>query len=794
MKPLRLSLTNYLGFRGTHSLDLAPIRCAAVVGPNGSGKSSLFEAKRFALFGYCRVPRDLNWAVNEHEQVGKVEYEYSVGDQRFRVGRERSKAGRGKTTLWYHLLPEDGPPVVLDGKTIGETQQKIIDSLHMTDELFRITACGSQRDELELTDVDRSKRREVLGSIIIPDPLLWDRRAETAGKVARDLRATRGMKATALEGAEAKAATESEIKGLLGGLATTISGYQGFLADQEQTLTSRASERERLISEQATDKAARASLVETTQRQNEATVAVQGARTRLEGVTAAAGGRKAAAEALMVAENAGTEAAELEAKRQEREKLLGEGKTLQAQIATARSEHTAAVDKLSAQIKAATAEQAGLKQALEANIGALKREQEQGLKAKQQQVEHLTRQAEVLDSVPCAAAGNTPLVDSCPLIAQARMAREALPALVVAIGKLKRQTPWAEDEARLTEIQAETPWADDEKSLLLLQAQTPAADLVAKRDGLKEQYEAVSYSADAHAKAKALTAKVADRRVALDRIDEAAKQIPEARAALEKAQSELSALETRIATLTAQLGPERDWTAELATVDKQIADAKAELVSIRGRIADAQTRQGALTEQLRQAKEAAEQVEALRAEIAEIDQRVNLLDILGDAYAKSGIPALLVEQAVPELEAAANEVLALLSDGQFGVEFRTQRENKDGSIAEALDIVVYGPNGPRPYESFSGGQAVRVAIAVRCAVSELVAGRSGARCEMLILDEPKWLDDHGQDVLVDCLARLSERFKTILLATHSERLKDAFPQRIEVSRNGEGSRVEVAYQ
>lgn len=756
VKPLRLMLINYLGFRGTHSLDLHPIRCAAVVGPNGSGKSSLFEAMRFSLFGYCRVPRDLNWAVNEAEQVAKVEYEYSLGDQRFLVGRERSKAGRGKSTLWYHLLTENGP-VVLDGKTIGETQQKIIDSLHMTDELFRITACGSQRDELELTDVDRSKRRDVLGSIVIPDPLIWDRRAEMAGKMARGCEADRQAKAQQTQGAEQQAANRDTIEQQITEVAQTIESCQTLANTAEAAITDRAAEREKLLTERATDEAARTSLVEFQQRQHDATSATETARKRLDALTAQVAGKAAVSEALSASERAASEAAEMEAGRQERERLGSRGKELDAHIAAAKSAHTSALKQLETQITAAKDQHA------------------LGLKSRKQHIAQLAKQADPLGSAKCVTEGNTAFSESCVLIAQAREAKAMLPGAQEDLRRFEAATSWTEDEARLAEVQG----------------QTPAADLIVERDEVARQWKAVAYDLAAHAELKARAAGLADHQRALALIEAAEQQMPDAQAALEKVTADLSDLQSRISALATSLGPARDWASELAALDKLLADNRAELARIRRQLEIENQRQGGLTAQLDAAVKAAEQIEALRAEIAEIDRRANLLGILGDAYAKSGIPALLVEQAVPELEAAANEVLTLLSDGQLSVAFRTQRENKDGSIAEALDIIVYGPNGERPYESFSGGQAVRVAIAVRCGTSELVAGRSGARCEMLILDEPKWLDDHGQDVLVDCLARLSDRFQTILLATHSDRLKDAFPQRIEVSRGTEGSRVEV---
>jgi len=174
------------------------------------------------------------------------------------------------------------------------------------------------------------------------------------------------------------------------------------------------------------------------------------------------------------------------------------------------------------------------------------------------------------------------------------------------------------------------------------------------------------------------------------------------------------------------------------------------------------------------------------------ERRLNLLKILAQAFGKSGIPALLIEQAVPDLEAVANDVLSVLSDGRLSLALRSQRETKAKTIQETLDIVIADERGERAYENFSGGEAMRVDLALRVALSMLLASRAGARCEMLVLDETcAPLDAQGRALFVECLARVAERFATVLCTTHCDDLKDAFPYRYEVSKNGQGSTVNL---
>ena len=59
------------------------------------------------------------------------------------------------------------------------------------------------------------------------------------------------------------------------------------------------------------------------------------------------------------------------------------------------------------------------------------------------------------------------------------------------------------------------------------------------------------------------------------------------------------------------------------------------------------------------------------------------------AFGKDGVPALLIEQALPEIEEKANELLDRLSDGSMSVRFITQSSYKDKKredLKETLDI------------------------------------------------------------------------------------------------------------
>ena len=165
------------------------------------------------------------------------------------------------------------------------------------------------------------------------------------------------------------------------------------------------------------------------------------------------------------------------------------------------------------------------------------------------------------------------------------------------------------------------------------------------------------------------------------------------------------------------------------------------------------------------------------------------------ACGKDGVPALLIEQALPQIEARANGILDRLSGGSMSVRFVTQAAYKDrrrDDLRETLDIQISDGAGTRDYEMFSGGEAFRVNFAVRLALSEVLAQRAGARLQSLVIDEGFGSQDaQGRQRLVEAINLVRRDFAKILVITHIDELKDVFPTRIEVEKTDKGSAVRV---
>ncbi len=162
--------------------------------------------------------------------------------------------------------------------------------------------------------------------------------------------------------------------------------------------------------------------------------------------------------------------------------------------------------------------------------------------------------------------------------------------------------------------------------------------------------------------------------------------------------------------------------------------------------------------------------------------------ILTEIYGKGGIQAAIIENAIPELEVKTNEILGRITDGRLFVEFLTQRDKKSGGTIETLDIKISDESGTRKYETYSGGEEFRINFAIRIALSKVLAHRAGASLRMLILDEGFGvLDEQGREKLVEAINSIRDEFDKILVITHIQDLKEAFPLRLEVTKAVNGS-------
>jgi exonuclease SbcC len=89
---------------------------------------------------------------------------------------------------------------------------------------------------------------------------------------------------------------------------------------------------------------------------------------------------------------------------------------------------------------------------------------------------------------------------------------------------------------------------------------------------------------------------------------------------------------------------------------------------------------------------------------------------------------------------------------------------------------------------YSGGEAFRVNLALRIALSRVLAHRTGAPLPTLFIDEGFGTQDAvGRERILDVISVIGTQFEKVIVITHLDDLKDAFPVRIEVHKDSNGS-------
>lgn len=327
----------------------------------------------------------------------------------------------------------------------------------------------------------------------------------------------------------------------------------------------------------------------------------------------------------------------------------------------------------------------------------------------------------------------------------------------------------------------------------LAEASTAASKARAKRGELLERYKALKDKVAAQESAcKAAADTVSEARSAASRAEEVGRQIALYSSDVETAKKRLDSLGPAPAPDEAigRLRADRDRLA------KKIGDGpeplKARRQALTGTVRDLERAIGALEEKLTARDDLASKKEEKlkQLEIARADESAGAL--CAEAFGPDGIPNMIFAQQASYLEAIASEVLGALSEGRMTLELRTTRTRSDGGEIGALDVLVTLDNIQRPYAAFSGGERLRIDLALRVALAQLLARRRDARIGMLAIDEG-WgaLDKSGVAGAAGALRALSEHFELVLTITHQEEVADAFDSRLEVRREpGGGSVIE----
>jgi exonuclease SbcC len=267
-------------------------------------------------------------------------------------------------------------------------------------------------------------------------------------------------------------------------------------------------------------------------------------------------------------------------------------------------------------------------------------------------------------------------------------------------------------------------------------------------------------------------------------LEAARHQLANERAILNALETRQQRYETDVITVEGELQRVMHELGALAQVQTDIAHTEALLANLRQREGETRLALGRSQSQYEHCLQREGELHDKRTQRQQAIAERTLYSDLTQMFGKNGIQAIIIENAIPELEDEANHILAQVSDNSMHLTLETQRDTRAGGVAETLDIKISDTLGTRNYELFSGGEAFRINVALRLALSKMLARRAGARLRTLVIDEGFGTQDsQGLERLVEIIKAIQGDFAKIIVITHLRDLKNAFDTHIEVKKD-----------
>ena len=844
--PRSIEVKNYRSYTAA-TFDFEPVHMAMVNGPNGVGKSSLFmDALADCLYEQTRK-EDIGGWVRDGTKSGSITFTFGLGGQDYRVIRTRTKSGRG--TLALQRWDAEGQAWADESDTTMKlTQARIERLLGMDCTTFCSIALIRQDAYGLFLEAGSDQRMAVLSALLGLD--IYGRMEDLAKAGAteqrRKLAAIRERSAILDETIQQKVGIESEDAEL----ADQVADVEKFVKDLEADLREaeaaealrkeiarQADEKKRQAQEyrlQAADKASE--YLDLEKQHSEAEAAADG----LEDAAKAAERVKAARELMqrfapdverdkdLVKERSWTTSdllnADQKVKRLESEKgwnelvLSKKGEISKAKVELA--EIAAMKEKVRQRLsdmEKATAAYQRAKAACDAYL----QEAKSDIRVREAEIKRARDEASRLDDSGCPV----PETATCKFLASAVDCKQMLPGMIDSLEDAKKKHRERYDELKAAVDQAKA--AIDEigdpldelsdlerreqelRSIASKEAEVAAAEASVEKieASIKEAKEAadkaVSHIEEIDAEREKLTQSVTAYQEAegdVASFSGLADTLAECQAGASKAEAlapQIRKLKAEVEELRGKSEQALREADEIAArvpgggnvVDRILANIEAQ----RRSLTDLATRRGQLKAKLDDIAEAETKSSELRREAEAVGVVLSDYTTLAQAFGLDGIQYMIVRGVVPEIMHRSNEILAAMTGGRMAVDIRTEREQKSTKqVVNSLEVWINTiTGGNRPYLSHSGGEKVKIALAVTLGLADVKARRAGVQLGMLFIDEPPFLDADGTEAYADALAAMASRNPNmrILAISHDPTMKARFVQNIVVTGGEDGSTV-----
>ena len=863
MIPIKLKISGFLSYQQAVELDFTSFDLACISGANGAGKSSLLDAITWVLFGRARKKEDdalINSACNSAE----VEYEFEYEHDHYRAQRSKT---RGKTSLLeLQMLNRQGDWTTLTEHSLRETEKRIEQTLRMDYETFINTSFFLQGKADQFAQQPAGKRKEILSSILNLE--IWEsfRDAASLHKHSEE-KEIAAIDAWLIE-IELELALESERLGRLEQTTQNLK-QKTEMRKNKETLVESARRQADLARELENLFKTHVSYLDDLHRQQAANQEQYLSRQdELKIYEQVLGDEKTITSAnqdlkqirldLEQYNQLASQFFLLDQQRAQQESLIAtEQARIEQEIISLNQQKqriddlVVSLEKIKAQIESSTlelnsfAEKTKEKPEMEKRLMELQQSQSDRSAENKQfrlTMEEIKSRIEELKSASAV----------CPLCGQVLTAHHRLTLLT----GLETEGKVQGDQFRLNEktiqenddliaelkkdltslekvgeekqhtlktiavleteyqnvVTEQSTWAKNGQPRLVeleikIKNQGFANEARKKLDGIHASMISQGYDIKKHEE-------IRQKELAARPHEERYHVLEKARASAQPLKREISGLEKHKEELDGKIKKQSEMVSQSEEKYNLVSAALPDLMQMEMELDINRSEENEFRMEMARAEQEVEVLVKRRAKKVDLlaqreekAKKISKLESLERAFGKNGVPALLIEQALPDIESKANQILDTLSSGTMSLSFATQRERKnkkeEGAI-QTLDILISDAVSTREYELFSGGEAFRINFAIRLALSHALAKRAGARLQTLVIDEGFGSQDaDGRQRLIEAINLVMEKYseigeaervsdiRKILVITHLEELKDAFPARIEVEKTPLGSMLQV---
>ena len=317
-----------------------------------------------------------------------------------------------------------------------------------------------------------------------------------------------------------------------------------------------------------------------------------------------------------------------------------------------------------------------------------------------------------------------------------------------------------------------------------------AAATAARLQETETQLRQLGYDDAARRQAYQQTQELAAFALSEARLNQAEAQLPAAADDLSRRRELRQQRQAEAARLEQSLAASPETDAAARQLPDALAEAERRESAAQAQSEELQGRRGYLQGRVEQREQLAASLDAESQRVDEQAAELSLCQELAAALGRQGVQAMLIETVLPRLEDEANALLGRMTDNRMHLKLESQRELAAGrgEPRETLEVLVSDESGARAYEMYSGGEAFRVNLALRIALSRVLAQRMGAPLPTLFIDEGFGTQDAaGRERIMDVISAIAQDFEKVIVITHLEDLKEAFDVRIEVSKDHTGS-------